>query len=123
MGEEKRKRLRVPFQIDVELHAKNRRAIKVTLNNISLKGVFVETQENITEGEECRVIMTLQGAPDIPPLEIKASVARVTPGGVGLNFLEMEPETFVHLRNIIAYNYGDADKVDDEIFDDTFQLI
>ncbi|MFH1077403.1 MAG: PilZ domain-containing protein [Pseudomonadota bacterium] len=123
MGEEKRKRLRVPFQIDVELHTKNHKIIKVTLDNISLKGVFVETQENITEGEECLVVMTLQSASDIPPLEIKARVARATPSGVGLNFLEMEPETFVHLRNIIAYNYGDADKVDDEIFDDTFQFI
>jgi hypothetical protein len=34
---------------------------------------------------------------------------------VGIDFLEMDSETFTHLRNIVAYNLGDADQVDEEI--------
>lgn len=110
-----RRRLRVPFQVDVELHVEGHDIISVTSKDISMKGVFIETEEKIEEGRPCSVRISLTGASGIPPLDIKGKVARVTPEGVGVEFLEMDSESFKHLRNIVAYNFGDADEVDDEI--------
>ncbi len=113
--DEQRRRLRVPFQIDVELYVEGHDIISVISRDISMKGVFVETEENIRQSSPCRVKISLAGASGIPPLDIKGKIVRVASNGVGVDFLEMDSETFTHLRNIVAYNFGDADQVDEEI--------
>jgi hypothetical protein len=110
-----RRRLRVPFQVDVELHVEGHDIISVTSKDISMKGVFIETGARISQDRPCRVRITLSGVSGMPPLDIKGKIVRVDSNGVGIDFLEMDSETFTHLRNIIAYNLGDADQVDEEI--------
>ncbi|MFH1671999.1 MAG: PilZ domain-containing protein [Pseudomonadota bacterium] len=118
--DEQRRRLRVSFQVDVELHVEGHDTINVTSKDISMKGVFIKTGEKIFQGKPCRVRISLSGASGVPPLDIKGKIARIDSNGVGVDFLEMDPETFTHLRNIVAYNFGDADQVDEEISHSAF---
>jgi hypothetical protein len=110
-----RRRLRVPFQVNAELYVEGHDIISVTSKDISMKGIFIETSEKIPQDRPCRVKITLSGISGIPPLDIKGKIVRVASNGVGIDFLEMDSETFTHLRNIVAYNFGDADQVDAEI--------
>ena len=100
---EKRKSTRVEFLTETEmLH--NGKAIIGSVDNLSLKGMFVQTNDNdvpLNTVVDCHI--KLSGSSTLLSIDIKGVVARIGDTGLAIEFQDMELDSFIHLRNIIRY--------------------
>ncbi len=115
MTEAKRSNTRVSFQSRAEVRY-GEHVIEGEVRNLSLKGVLIATEERIPEGEEVEVIIHLTGVGSQLSLQMEAEVVRSQDSDLGLHFTEVDLDTFVHLRNIVAYNEGNDEKIMNEFF-------
>ena len=83
--------------------------------DLSLRGVYVKTQERLEVGTPCRLEIELTGSTSRLILAIKARVVRVDQEGMAFLFDEIDLDSFFHLKNILYYNSGDPDRIDREI--------
>ncbi len=113
--EERRARTRVQFNRQIRILVEGRRLAVVSLRDISLNGVFVITEDKAEVGEQCQLIIDLAAEGQEPRLIIDGVVTRVKENGLGIQFTEMDPDSFFHLRNIVLYNAPDPDQVEAEI--------
>ena len=115
MDDERRRRTRVLFETQVELKAGNRVIQSSTSRDISQKGVFVVTGNQLPEGTDCQVTLRLLGASSDLTLKAEGRVARLTAEGMGIEFTALDVDSFVHLRNVLMYNADDPEALIDEI--------
>ena len=121
MKEKKRETTRVEFHVRAEMQAGGK-TIEGTVENLSLKGMFLKTETShfsIQTGMDVHVTIRLAGAASKLAINVEGQVARWEKEGLGIEFTDIEFDSFVHLRNIVAYNTGDEDKIMEE-FSDTF---
>lgn len=110
---EKRKTSRVEFDIKAVIQY-NGSTIEGEVRDLSLKGLFFETEKDVPVGTRLTVDISLQGSTSDLVLKLVGSVVRHEAGGIAIHFDEMDLDSFIHIRNIIAYNEGDGDKVREE---------
>ena len=112
----KRKFSRVAFNLKAYF---NCRAVsfKGEVENLSLNGMLVKTGEKLQLGDLVEITLYLSGTAN--PLDISinilATVVRVEEEALVLQFREMDMDCFGWLKNVIAYNDGDGDKIMDEL--------
>lgn len=109
---EKRRFSRVPLRIEAFVSCRSV-ALKAEVENLSLNGIFLRCQEKFNAGDIARVTLYLSGTArrlDVS-ICIHGQVLRSAEGLLALQFQEMDLDSFTQLRNIIAYNTGDADRV------------
>ena len=82
-GKKKRVHDRYPCLITVDCVYQSR-ASNQFVKNISLGGVFIETRESFSEGEE--VSLTLSFGHHSKPFRITAEIVRLIPEGIGVQF-------------------------------------
>lgn len=111
MNGEKRTRTRVALMFGAVVSLDGR-DVPVRLNNLSLKGLSCNPDPRLREGKECVVRIALSGTVTI---RVQGRVVRVNPCDTAVEFLEMDPESFGHLRNLIRMHAEDPDRIDDEI--------
>jgi len=108
--EERRKHSRVGFatRIDVRF-VSGQETISLNANSkdLSLKGIFVQTETKFPLSTPCTVDIYLTGGVEEIKLEIQGETVRQTDDGVGIVFKSMDVETYTHLKNIVYYNGGD----------------
>ena len=104
-NQERRRHTRVHFSTRIVLMA-NDTEIEAMGNSkdLSLKGVFVNTDKKLDVGAECHVKIFLSGGIGDIELAMKAKVARVVDTGLGLCFESMDVDSYTHLKNIVLYN-------------------
>lgn len=110
-----RKFSRVPFHVSAVVTSAGRR-FQGRVNNLSMNGMFLETVERLPEGEVAELVISLEGSEPEVAVSFLGRVSRVTDQGLGFHFDKIDLDSYTHLRNIIAYNMADAEKVMDEIF-------
>lgn len=118
MGGEANKRefTRVPVQVPIEVQVGDRTFHGLLTGNLSMKGLLVETSELLPEGTTCVVRIVL--AKGIAEIRAEASVVRVYPGALALQFTRiLGTESFEHLRQLVLYNAADPAQVEDEFHD------
>ena len=78
-------------------------------HDLSMKGLFFQTNEKMPIGTECDVTLILgdQGSP--LDLKLKGRVQRVSGAGMGLKFKEIDLESYQHLKNLVMFNSPDLD--------------
>ncbi|MGZ3577924.1 MAG: PilZ domain-containing protein [Syntrophales bacterium] len=111
MAKERRRRTRVPVQIDVDILLKGG-VIKLKAINISLLGLLCSSNPLLRMDGPCTVIIALGG--DIQ-ISIDARIVRVGGKETAIKFISMDDESFVHLKKLIQYNLGNAERVDAEL--------
>ena len=111
MVEERRRRTRVPIQIDVDVLLKGA-ITKLKSFNISLAGILCTSNPLFRMDEPCTVIIALGGDFQI---SINARIVRVEEKETAIKFISMDDESFVHLKKLIQYNMGNAERVDAEL--------
>ena len=79
--------------------------------NLSLKGIFVNTKEDISPGARCRVQIFLSGRTEPTPLCMEGTVVRKDPSGVAITFDSMDLDSYTDLKNIVRYNTENPDDV------------
>ena len=115
MEDDQRKRTRVHFTARVNLIAGGRELTNLKSRDLSLKGLFVETDQVLSMGTPVEVSLNLSGNTSSVILKMTGRVARVDTNGLGIDFEEVDLDSFFHLRNIVKYNAGDPSVVDDEL--------
>lgn len=108
--DERRKHSRVGFatRINVRLGTgKESICLEANSKDLSLKGIFVRTEELFPLETGCLVNIYLTGGVDEIKLEIQGRTVRLTDDGVGIVFESMDVDTYTHLKNIVYYNSGD----------------
>ncbi len=113
---EKRELVRVPFQIDATISAENQ-TVPVKIENISLKGMFILTDGQFKLNDMVQVTIHLAGESSDLEIDVTGIVVRKNEKGIGVRFEKVDLDSFIHLRNIVAYNSGDEDQVMDEFCD------
>jgi len=88
------------------------RVVVIDICNISLKGLLAEPQTLAQAGATGLVRVEL--SPEAV-IEIESRIIRSDDAGVAVDFIGMEPESFLHLRNLVRYNAPDADQIDAEL--------
>jgi hypothetical protein len=104
---------RVNFETKVVISVDGKDLPAAESKDISLNGIFVNIK-GFEVGKECTIKITLSGASSKLRIETKGKVVRVTDSGAGIIFTMIDPDSFLHLLNIIAINTGDYDTVHQE---------
>lgn len=110
-----RKFSRVPFHVVATVTA-GKRSFQGAVENLSMNGMFMETAERLPEGEPVTIIISLAGTdPEIKVL-FDGRAARLAERGIAFHFEKVDLDSYTHLKNIIAYNMADPEKVMEEIY-------
>ena len=112
----RRRNTRVEFHAVADVNFGGQTFLQRETDNLSLKGVFVKGV-NGSVGDNCDIKLHLSGASSDMSLSMKAQVVRADPNGIGLEFYEMDLDSFFHLKNIVLYNSGDPNKLEEEFHD------
>ena len=106
-NDERRKCSRVAFTTDIHIHLETKdKEIEIQgySKNLSLNGIFVNTDERIELETTCEIRIRLTGSVDKIELQIKGRVARISNNGMGIVFDSMDVDSYSHLKNIVQYN-------------------
>ena len=116
MNEEKRKKTRVDFKTQVILKT-DESEIEVEANSkdISIKGIFVNTEKKIPVGTPCDIEILLTGTFTRLALSIKGIIVRQDASGLGIVFDSMDIDSRFHLKNIVMHNASDPDVIEKEM--------
>ena len=107
---EKRRGVRVTFRTTVKLRFPDGRAFdECETTDVSVAGVFVRGIKGVACGDKCQVELHLSGRTSRLVLELDAEIVRTQALGVALQFLEVDEDSFYHLRNIVYFSYKQAD--------------
>jgi hypothetical protein len=109
-----RKFSRVRFNVAATVRIADRQ-FQGGVENLSMTGMFLVTNEPLNNGETTEITIALTGTCPEIVVNFNGVVTRVTENGVAFTFEKMDLDSYTHLKNIIAYNIDDAEKVMEEI--------
>jgi len=112
MDANRRRRSRVDTHITASFTTPDGKEVRLLVCNISLKGLLAAPEAQVQTGAAGILRITLSPQAVI---EIESKVIRSDESGVAIDFMPMEPESFLHLRNLVRYNAPDADQIDAEL--------
>ena len=110
---EKREFTRVHATFQVHLTVAGRPLGDVFINDLSMKGMLVLTDERFPLGTPCEAVIALvEGEVEI---RTSGTVAALHPKGFGMEFTTIDGlESYIHLRNLVLFNTGDVEKAEEE---------
>jgi Tfp pilus assembly protein PilZ len=108
---------RVPIKVEATLRFEGLTINKVVTQDLSMKGLFVLTEESLPVGSQCEISLSLPDQSDSLKLNLKGVVQRNADAGVGVKFTEIELESYSHLKNLVMLNAAgsNVDSVEREI--------
>jgi hypothetical protein len=109
-----RKFSRVRFNVEATIKT-GVRQFKGGVENLSMSGMFLVTDERLPLDKSVNIKIVLTGV--VPPVSVAFSgrVSRIAGNGIGFVFEKIDLDSYMHLKNIVAYNSVDAEKVMEEI--------
>jgi hypothetical protein len=109
---EKRNRPRVVFDSQADI-AYNGNTISCEIENLSMEGMFLQTNEKIPEKTEVNASIQLSGSTTNLCIDLKGTVVRCEKNGIAIKFNEIELDSFIHLRNVVSYAGKDLHEFDE----------
>jgi hypothetical protein len=109
-----RKFSRVRFNVGATVRVADRQ-FQGAVENLSMTGMFLVTTEQLKNGETAEITIVLTGTCPEIVVSFNGVVTRVAEDGVAFTFEKMDLDSYTHLKNIIAYNIDDSEKVMEEI--------
>jgi len=107
---DRREKTRVDFKTSIvlttdlsEIH------IEGSSKDLSLKGIFIHTQEELAMDTQCRVEVNLSGMTEQFALHMQGKVIRKEKNGIAVSFETMDLDSYTHLKNLVRYNSPDPD--------------
>jgi hypothetical protein len=108
---------RVPVKFALEILSAQKSMGSTETLNVSMKGLFAKTVEQLPVGSECRVILHLDELGGEERIEAKAYVVRSSADGLAVEFSETGLESYRHLRKLIMINSTDVAQTEKELDD------
>ncbi len=89
------------------------------VSNLSLKGMYFEYNglPPLSSGSNVLATIQLIGHSSSLQIDVKCEIVRLDDDGVALKFIELDMDSFMHLKNIVSYNDGDPEKIENEFRD------
>ena len=109
----KRKLSRVNFKVDAVLKHNNLKKA-CSVRDLSLSGIYLLTDVNADMGEKVGITVKITSDSTTGEIELSGVVVRKDSGGLALEFFDLPIDSYLFLRNVVVYNSGDADAVDQE---------
>ncbi len=108
---------RVRVNILSELRSGGPVDISGTLANVSVNGMFLNTEAHLPEEAACDISLFLEGGEETVTIQIEGKVIRNAPWGIALQFTKiLGPESLSHLQNLVLYNSGEQiSQVEEEL--------
>lgn len=109
-----RKFSRVRFNVEAVIRF-GERQFRGGVENLSMTGMFLVTDERLADGESVDITIVLAGT--APPVSVNFSgrVSRIDGNGMAFSFEKIDLDSYMHLKNIVAYNIDDSEKMMEEI--------
>ena len=102
-----RKFSRVQFNVGATIRSADRQ-FQGAVENLSMAGMFLVTNEQLAEAETADITIVLTGTQPEIAVNFTGVVTRIAEDGIGFTFEKMDLDSYMHLKNIIAYNIDDA---------------
>jgi hypothetical protein len=109
-----RKFSRVDFKVNATITSAEQ-TFQGGVKDLSMNGMFMLTSEQLQPGDPVDISITLTGVSPEIHVKFSGTVSRIDTHGIGFNFRKMDLDSYTHLKNIVAYNIDDAEKVLEEI--------
>ncbi len=109
-----RKFSRVRFNVGATIKVADRQ-FHGAVRDLSMTGMFLMTSEQLDDGERVDITIVLTGTLPEIAVNFNGVVTRLCDDGIGFTFDKIDLDSYMHLKNIIAYNIDDAEKVMEEI--------
>ena len=116
MNQEKRRRTRIPVHFDVSILL-GEEVICAEIINISLNGILCTSNPLFQNNALCTVIVSLS---DDLQIVVDSKISRLGERESAISFISMDDESFIHLKKLVQYNVGDADRIDKELHKKAF---
>jgi hypothetical protein len=84
------------------------------VKNLSVQGMLLATDQVLPVGDAAVVSIALDDQPE-NELVMDAKVARALEGGIAFSFDKIDSDSYIHLKNMVALNFGDDRKIQEEI--------
>src|SRR3972149_3311208 len=111
---DRRSFVRVPFNTEAEVQV-DKRVIRSSEGiDVSLSGLRLASNEAVDPGALCQVTLTLQPPETRLAIEAKGTVIRSAAGTLGIQFTELDLDSYLHLRQLILYNTEEPEKAEQE---------
>lgn len=109
---DRRQGLRVDFDTEVTVSAENgTKKYKGSSRDLSLRGVFIYTDDQLEIKTACSIEILLLGMKDELILMMDGHVVREEEKGYAIYFDSVDLDSYTHLKNIVKYNAPDSDGV------------
>lgn len=115
MSDDKRSFTRIPFQMNTEVVIEDETYSTDKITNLSVGGCFLPIKINPEPETTCSVRIILEGTTEEIAVQVEGKIVRVTPEGLAVDFVSIDPDSLFHLQNIVKYNSPDADVIENEI--------
>ncbi len=109
-----RKFSRVNFHVAAIIKTAGRQ-FQGEVDNLSMTGMLLDTDERLAEGEQVAITIVLTGTEPEISVDFGGTVSRLCEDGMGFTFDTIDLDSYMHLKNIISYNSDDAETVMEEI--------
>lgn len=97
---------RVIFHVSASLDF-NGHTVNGNVENLSMSGMLINTTDQLPEDTEADVTVYLSGTSSELSLNMSCEVIRKETHGIAVKFTRIDIDSYVHLRNIIAFNKMD----------------
>ena len=76
----------------------------VEARNISLKGIYLQAESMLPIGTMCDIDIDLTGNSSEMAFTVQGMVCRHDEHGMGIAFLDLKVDNFVHIKNLVQLN-------------------
>lgn len=122
MPSDRRRRTRVNFHARADIQTLGARLLDLETRDLSHKGVFLLGELPLKDGLGCTVTLHLVGETEnAPTLHMEGRIVRSTGEGTAIDFVSMDPETYLHLRNLVLLNAEDPEEAEKEFGQPAFE--
>ncbi|MEJ2688782.1 MAG: PilZ domain-containing protein [Deltaproteobacteria bacterium] len=115
--ENKRRHTRIPFRTKVDIRFADNEFLACDTKDLCLSGVWVQSDHDRREGEECEIIFHKAGIMNNRMLRLRGEVVRVEETGMALLFTEMNYNTYTNLQTILLDNAENPFEVAEDFID------
>lgn len=112
---DKRGFIRIPFNTEVEVRLQGLTIRSSEGVNLSMSGLRLNTGDELPAGgSACHVKLHLRAVEKGMLIEADGRIIRSGPGSLAIEFTELDPDSYYHLRQLILNNAADPDKAEKE---------
>jgi len=114
-ADERREFVRVPFNTKAEAHTGGQVIRSSGAIDLSMSGLRMATGDAVPAPDTpCRINIILQALASRLVVEARGKIVRAEPGTLAVEFIEIDVDSYNHLRQIILNNTDQPEKAEQE---------